>query len=42
MNSVEKKYLVLPIHTKMTITDAYYVANTINKILSQFTCLKFK
>ena len=34
MNSVEKKYLVLPIHTKMTIADAYYVANTINKILS--------
>ena len=34
MNSVEKKYLVLPIHTKMTIADAYYVANNINKILS--------
>tara|TARA_B110000305_G_scaffold141180_1_gene157312 strand:+ start:70 stop:1221 length:1152 start_codon:yes stop_codon:yes gene_type:complete len=34
MNFVEKKYLVLPIHTKMTISDAHYVANTVNKILS--------
>mgnify|MGYP001321460887 FL=1 len=34
MNSVEKKYLVLLIHTKMTIADAYYVANTINRILA--------
>ena len=33
MNAVEKKYLVLPIHTKMTISDAHYVANTVNKIL---------
>ena len=34
MNSIEKKYLVLPIHTKMSIADAHYVANTVNKILS--------
>ena len=34
MDSIEKKYLVLPIHTKMTISDAHYVANTVNKILS--------
>ena len=35
MDFVEKKYLVLPLHTKMTIADAYYVANTVNKILSK-------
>ena len=35
MDSVEKKYLVLPLHTKMTIADAYHVANTVNKILSK-------
>jgi len=34
MNSIEKKYLVLPIHTKMTISDAHHVANMVNKILS--------
>ena len=34
MDFVEKKYLVLPVHTKMTIADAHYVANTVNKILS--------
>ena len=34
MDFVEKKYLVLPVHTKMTINDAHYVANTVNKILS--------
>ena len=34
MDAVEEKYLVLPIHTKMTISDAHYVANTVNKILS--------
>ena len=33
MDFVEKKYLVLPLHTKMTIADAHYVANTINKIV---------
>ena len=33
MNKVEKKYLVLPIHTKMSISDANYVADCINKIL---------
>ena len=33
MNAIEKKYLVLPVHTKMTISDAHYVANTVNKIL---------
>tara|TARA_X000000950_G_C13898424_1_gene653867 strand:- start:1097 stop:2251 length:1155 start_codon:yes stop_codon:yes gene_type:complete len=35
MDFIEKKYLVLPLHTKMTIADAYYVANTVNKILSK-------
>jgi len=34
MNSIEKKYLVLPIHTKMTISDAHHVANMVNKILT--------
>jgi perosamine synthetase len=34
MDSIEKKYLVLPIHTKMTISDAHYVADKVNKILS--------
>ena len=34
MDFIEKKYLVLPVHTKMTITDAHYVADTVNKILS--------
>jgi len=34
MDLIEKKYLVLPVHTKMTIADAHYVANTVNKILS--------
>ena len=34
MDLIEKKYLVLPVHTKMTIMDAHYVANTVNKILS--------
>jgi perosamine synthetase len=33
MDFVEKKYLVLPLHTKMTIADAHYVANTVNKIV---------
>ena len=34
MDYVEKKYLVLPVHTKMTIADAHYVANMVNKILT--------
>jgi perosamine synthetase len=34
MDFVEKKYLVLPVHTKMTIADAHYVANMVNKILT--------
>jgi|TARA_B110000438_G_C15736836_1_gene616698 dTDP-4-amino-4,6-dideoxygalactose transaminase len=34
MDFIEKKYLVLPVHTKMTIADAHYVANMVNKILS--------
>jgi perosamine synthetase len=34
MDLVEKKYLVLPMHTKMKISDAYYVANIVNKVLS--------
>ena len=33
MNKMEKKYLVIPIHTKMSISDANYVADCINKIL---------
>jgi len=33
MNKMEKKYLVIPIHTKMSISDANYVADSINKIL---------
>ena len=33
MDAVEDKYLVLPIHTKMTVRDARYIAEQINKIL---------
>ena len=33
MDSVEDKYLVLPIHTKMKINDAKYIADQINKII---------
>ncbi len=33
MNSIEKKYLVLPVHTKMSINDANYVADKVNQIL---------
>ena len=33
MDSIENKYLVLPIHTKMKINDAKYIANMINKII---------
>ena len=33
MDAVEDKYLVLPIHTKMKINDAKYIADQINKII---------
>jgi len=33
MDAVEDKYLVLPVHTKMTVRDAEYIASQINKIL---------
>lgn len=33
MDAVEEKYLVLPIHTKMRVSDAIYVGQQINKIL---------
>ena len=33
MDSVEEKYLVLPIHTKMKISDAIYIGQQINRIL---------
>mgnify|MGYP006082995435 FL=1 len=33
MDSVEEEYLVLPIHTKVTLNDAIFIAQTINKIL---------
>ena len=33
MDAVEDKYLVLPVHTKMTVRDARYIAEQINKIL---------
>jgi len=33
MDSVEEKYLVLPIHTKMKINDAIFIAQQINKII---------
>ena len=33
MNLVEEKYLVLPIHTKMKINDAIFIAQQINKII---------
>ena len=33
MDTVENKYLVLPIHTKMKISDAKYISKKINKII---------
>jgi perosamine synthetase len=33
MNSVEEKYLVLPIHTKMKVKDAIFVAQQVNNII---------
>ena len=33
MDSVEEKYLVLPIHTKMKVSDAIYIGQQINRIL---------
>ena len=35
MDSIQDKYLVLPLHTKMNIFDAKRVANEINLILSK-------
>ena len=33
MDSVEKKYLVLPVHTKMSLSDANYVVKKVNLFL---------
>ena len=33
MDNVENKYLVLPIHTKMKISDANYIAKKINEFI---------
>ena len=33
MDSIENKYLVLPLHTKMSVSDAKRVANLINIII---------
>jgi len=33
MDKIENKYLVLPIHTKMTVADAFKISNLINKII---------
>ena len=33
MDSVEKKYLVLPVHTKMSFSDANYVVKKVNLFL---------
>ncbi len=33
MDKVENKYLTLPIHTKMTVADAFKISNLINKII---------
>ena len=33
MDKIENKYLVLPIHTKMTAADAFKISNLINKII---------
>ena len=33
MDEIENKYLVLPIHTKMTVADAFKISNLINKII---------
>ena len=33
MDKIQNNYLVLPVHTKMSVTDAKYISKTINKIL---------
>ena len=33
MDAIENDYLVLPLHTKMSVSDAEYVADSINKII---------
>ena len=33
MDKVENKYLALPIHTKMTVADAFKISNLINRII---------
>jgi len=33
MDSIENKYLVLPLHTKMSVADARKISNLINKII---------
>jgi dTDP-4-amino-4,6-dideoxygalactose transaminase len=33
MDKVENKYLTLPIHTKMTVADAFKISNLINRII---------
>jgi dTDP-4-amino-4,6-dideoxygalactose transaminase len=35
MDIIQDKYLVLPMHTKMTISDAKRVSQEINKILKK-------
>lgn len=36
MNKYEKKYLVIPLHTKMNIKQAYYIADQINAVCKNF------
>ena len=33
MDFLENKYLVLPVHTKMSFLDAEYIADQINKYI---------
>ena len=33
MDKIENKYLVLPLHTKMSVVDAIKISNLINKII---------
>ena len=37
MDNIQNNYLVLPMHTKMSIADAKRVANEINGIIKDYT-----
>ena len=42
MDKIQNDYLVLPMHTKMTITDAIRVSKEINKIIKNTSKISIK